>query len=461
MTRKEKFAMAIIPQPGLFSWKNVDASSDLDRLLFVLNVIPDKELMQVLEGARGRGRDDYPVRAVWNSVLAGVVFEHVSIESLRRELKRNGELRDLCGFDPLLGKAAVPKPWAYTRFFRNLFRHAKYVEKMFDDLVTALGKELPDFGVHLAVDGKAVESAGKPSKGKADGRRETDADWGKKTCQVERGGKVWEKVKSWFGFKLHLIVDAQYELPVAFNMTRASVTDTEQLIPLMEDLRKKHPGMVKRAEHLDGDKGYDSENNNKVLWNEFGVKPVIDTRRMWKDGEKTRPLFPGRAANIVYDERGGVYCMGPSAAHPVDLEKRQMAFCGFEASRDTLKYRCPAAAYGLECPSFRDGTCGKAPYGRIVRVPLSKDFRVFIPVPRDSCKWKRLYAKRSSVERVNSRLDVSFGFERHFIRGLPKMRVRMGIALVVMLAMALGSIRAGQKERMRSLVKPVPIPKAA
>ncbi len=65
------------------------------------------------------------------------------------------------------------------------------------------------------------------------------------------------------------------------------------------------------------------------------------------------------------------------------------------------------------------------------------------------------------MERVNGRLDVSFGLERHFIRGLTKMRLRMGLALAVMLAMALGSIRAGQKDRMRSLVKPVRLKQAA
>ena len=48
---------------------------------------------------------------------------------------------------------------------------------------------------------------------------------------------------------------------------------------------------------------------------------------------------------------------------------------------------------------------------------------------------------RTSVERVNSRLDVSFGFEHHFIKGIKKMRARCGIALCVMLSMALGRIR--------------------
>ena len=56
-------------------------------------------------------------------------------------------------------------------------------------------------------------------------------------------------------------------------------------------------------------------------------------------------------------------------------------------------------------------------------------------------------------ERVNSRLDVAFGFERHFIRGLKKMRLRCGLALIVMLAMAFGRIRADQREHLRSLVR--------
>jgi hypothetical protein len=60
---------------------------------------------------------------------------------------------------------------------------------------------------------------------------------------------------------------------------------------------------------------------------------------------------------------------------------------------------------------------------------------------------------RTSVERVNSRLDVSFGFEQHFIRGQAKMKLRCGLALLVMLAMALGRVKEKQPELMRSLVK--------
>ena len=38
-----------------------------------------------------------------------------------------------------------------------------------------------------------------------------------------------------------------------------------------------------------------------------------------------------------------------------------------------------------------------------------------------------------------------------------KMKARMGLALAVMMAMALGHVKAGRIEQMRSLVQPIPI----
>jgi len=88
-----------------------------------------------------------------------------------------------------------------------------------------------------------------------------------------------------------------------------------------------------------------------------------------------------------------------------------------------------------------------------VRIPLAENRRVFLPLARSTYRWERVYRKRTAVERVNSRLDVSFGFENHFIRGLAKMRLRMDLALIVMLAMALGRIKEKQKDKLRSLVQ--------
>ena len=87
--------MATIPEPSLFRWDCVDQLGDLERLLLVLDAIPDEPLMQLLERQRRNGRNDYPVRPLWNSLIAGFVFGHDSIASLRRELLRNAQLREV------------------------------------------------------------------------------------------------------------------------------------------------------------------------------------------------------------------------------------------------------------------------------------------------------------------------------------------------------------------------------
>src|SRR3990172_5214459 len=68
--------MAIIPQAFLLNGREIDAASDLDRLRLVLEAIPDEPLMRILERERGNGRDEYPIRPAWNSILAGGVFQH-------------------------------------------------------------------------------------------------------------------------------------------------------------------------------------------------------------------------------------------------------------------------------------------------------------------------------------------------------------------------------------------------
>ena len=85
--------------------------------------------------------------------------------------------------------------------------------------------------------------------------------------------------------------------------------------------------------------------------------------------------------------------------------------------------------------------------GKAVRIPLEEDRRVFTPLARRSLKWERCYDKRTAVERANSRLDTSFGVEKHPVRGLTKMDTRCCLALVVMLAMAVGRIKANQAEK--------------
>ena len=437
--------MARVYQQSLFSWKDVEDLGDLERLKLVVESMPDQKLIEVLYQKRGRGRKDHPVEALWNSLLAGVVFQHKSIESLRRELKRNAQLRELCGFNVVKGAEAVPSKSAYTRFLKNLLLNEALIDEIFNALVSALEKLLPGFGTNLAGDSKAIHSAAKKTaRQEGDQRGEQDADFGKKTYRgTKEDGTPWVKVRSWFGFKLHLVVDADYELPVAMSVTKASVSDVSEMKPLMAKLAQEHSSIVRGCEHFMGDKGYDSTELISWLWKEHEIKAVIDIRNMWQDGDRTRNLPSGRYGNMTYDHRGGIFCHCPKTN-----EVKPMVHGGFDKKREALKYSCPMMAKGVECK----GACN-CPLRGGVRIKLAEDRRVFTAVARSSYKWKNLYDKRTSVERVNSRVATSFGLEKHYIRGLAKMKMRCSLALCVMLAVAVGRIEQGQQEKMRSLVQ--------
>ncbi|MDD5319133.1 MAG: hypothetical protein PHD43_00700 [Methylococcales bacterium] len=86
---------------ALFAWYAVEARSDLERFYLLRYHLPDSDLIAALGAKRGLGRDDYLVIPIWNAIVAGVVFQHESIELLQRELSRNPSLLQACGFNVL------------------------------------------------------------------------------------------------------------------------------------------------------------------------------------------------------------------------------------------------------------------------------------------------------------------------------------------------------------------------
>jgi hypothetical protein len=488
--------MADVVKP-LFSWDAVEARSDLDRFYLVRAHLPDEAIIAALEAKRGNGRDDFPVHAMWNALLAGSVFQHPSGESLLRELHRNPARLEACGFDPLprqkaplvelvrdeasgrmravylpapAPEYAAPSSWNLSRFLLNVIE-LEAQQGLISAMVVKLREQLmvllPDFGRHLGFDGKAIHShsTGQVNQKSAQ-PSDPDADWGKhETRGVDANGKPWNKIKSWFGYGLHLIADTQYELPVAFHLTPASHSEQVELRTLIEETFEQPPELAERCQDFSADRGLDCGETKALLWDEYRIRPLIDTRELWREEKQhpdydpkqaiTRALYPERADTIVHTEKGTLHCLCP-----VSGEQRDLAFQGFEAERNTLKYRCPAAAYGFDCAGqvlcHQAGQVQPGEYGRIVRINITEqDRRLFVPTPHGSPSWQRGYKRRTALERINNRIDHSFGFELHFIRGKAKMITRVGLALAVMMALAVGHIKAGRPEQMRSLVRPI------
>ncbi len=473
-----------------FSWDEVDRISDFNRLQLVLDALPDGDIIRALGAMRGNGRNEYPVSAMWRALIAGIVFQHNSISSLIRELNRNSSLLALCGFIPVPmqgrtrygiepggGQAGVtvinppprsPAPTSsnFSRFISNVVKLEKtrgLVSEMIADMREELMRLCPDFGENLGYDGKAISSNSTGQKNRKTAKTsDPEADWGKhETSGVDSStGRMWTKIKSWFGYGLHIIADTKYEIPVAFSVSGASVSELRELDRMTDELFAQDPGLAERCGYLSADRGLDSCALKKKLWDDYRIRPVIDNRELWREEKGNRNYVPGQRImrplgsvhdNIFYTEKAQVWCRCP-----VSGEERKMAFCGFESNRRGLKYRCPAAVFGLSCKGWEkchgDAGCETNGYGRVVRVPLERDRRIFTPTPCGSPSWKLVYGRRIAVKRINSRIDNSFGFERHYIRGKAKMTARVGIAVAVMMALAVGHMKAGRPEKIRSLV---------
>ena len=135
------------------------------------------------------------------------------------------------------------------------------------------------------------------------------------------------KIKKWFGFRLHLLSDATYELPVDYEVTKASNSELKETEKLLDNIKEKYPEKLKKCRYFLADKGYDSTELIEWLTTE-GISPVIDIRNMWK-GDETKQF---KDTNIVYNYKGKVYYITDSG------KEIELLYKGYDKSRVSLRY---------------------------------------------------------------------------------------------------------------------------
>ena len=371
-----------ISQISIFDYSEIEILGDLEKLKLFFDIVDDETLCEQMEKERKNGRNDYPIRVLLNIVYAMKIFEHRSIESIRRELQRNSQLRQLCGLNDgeykytKKRKHLVPPARVFTGFFKQLKKHKKEIDKINEDLVKFMYENLEDFGKDCAVDGKYMDSyANQFHKSKAqkedDKRSEHDATSSCKTYYMKDGTikKEWH-----YGFREHIICDAKYGLPIKWKTTPSNNSEQTELDNMLEDMEKSEEKYkIEKMENLMADAGYDNGERNKKLKEEYNINPVVDIRHMWKD-EKLREI---EGQMLAYNEDGEVFLI-------VDLNQyEKLKYLGYDKENQALRY----------------GRYTK--WKKVYRVPLSTDYRIFVPIARDSKKFKTKYKMRTEVERLN------------------------------------------------------------
>ena len=436
--------MRVAISKPLFAWDCLEDNPSLASVKKFLESIPDAKLLDVLRRHRGRGRNDCPVHVAWGVVLLRIALRHTSFVATLAELGRNDALCRLIGIE---GQGGVPESWNISRFLDVLGQepHFSELRRMFDTMIQRLGQTVPDLGRNTAGDSTALHARCKDNE-KAVGEEIADGlpqPSGGRKEYIDDEGKV-TKIVEWFGYKLHLLVDAKHEVVLAYRVSTANAADCKSLPELVQEGQANLP--AGRIETLAYDKAADDNESHRLL-NKVKIRPVIQNRHLWK--EQTEQMLPGHdgTSNIVYDEAGSVHCYDRTS---LPIVRHPMAYIGYEPQRQTLKYRCPARHEGWSCPHDAVCNAGKS-YGKTVRVNRTIDLRRFPPIPRATKKFERLYHGRTSVERVNARLKIFWGVDDGNITGSRRFHALVGAVLIVHAAFA--SLLASTPRREGTLGK--------
>ncbi len=140
---------------------------------------------------------------------------------------------------------------------------------------------------------------------------------------------------------------------------------------------------------------------------------------MWT--EETRQY---KNTDIVYTYNGIVGIIDDNG------EYSELKYVGYDKTRETLRYTDGRKTYSIE---------------------ITENSRVFTEIARDSRKWKRIYQKRTALDRINGRMDRDFNLENNKVRGLKKAQVIIDIMMIGMLGLAKGHIINKQEDKIRKI----------
>ena len=193
----------------------------------LLGKVEFKGLGRIESSYSGRGPSHYTVRAMFLALVAMHLLALSSEGQLSRFLGAHGDVAEACGF-----KGRTPSQPTVNRFKHRV--GAEGFKTLFQELVLSLSKTGVAKGRWVSVDSTAL---------KAYFRADPDARHGYTAVN-----------KPFYGYKLHLIVDVESELPIAFRVTRGNLHDSQAYLSILEDLEAN--GISPR--HIYGDGAYDA-----------------------------------------------------------------------------------------------------------------------------------------------------------------------------------------------------------
>jgi len=211
------------------------------------------------------------------------------------------------------------------------------------------------------------------------------------------------QVEALYCYKVHTGVSFEVELgmefPVVLLATPGQVYDGHFFEALLEQIERYH-GQVKAVFHI-ADGHYD-DFKNYIAARKRGARPIFHYN---KRNEKTDPEA---LANRGYNEVGWPYAPCGVVMHPN----------GYDEKEGRLKFICRKT-----CPAGHEDCPFRAnKMGYVKNVPVRRDSRLVLEIPRGTRRYKIIFALRSSVERNNDYFADN-GLSRPKYHGLKNMQL--------------------------------------
>jgi transposase len=384
---------------------------------FIHSLVEDK-YSSLPQGAEG-----YDPISLFKAQLLIYLGEVNSDRKLVEALRYNGRLCLLCGFNFL----KTPSNGTFTNFRARLGDDTFY-EILHNLIAQAIvlkvirGGDTAIDSTHIWAYANQYGHKTCQCKGKCDCPKsfsDADAKWGAKS-----------KDYFFFGYKVHLIVDAKSQLPLEVKVTSGEKADSPQAKPLLKGARGKHPQV--KIHTVSMDSAYDDYGNYRFAVKEAHIAPIIALNP--RTHVNMQSLL---SLNLSPD--GSYRCFAGF----------KMVYCGKDDKRSRLKFRCPAAMGRCEC-LFRS-TCSKSPYGRTIYLKPDDDYRLIGTIPRGTALWKKKYNARTSVERAYSEEKGSHKLADPRVRGLAKVKIHVYLALCAQVIKRIGAAIT------QGLIRPEPV----
>ncbi len=396
--------------PAELSYQRRNSSAVTRELATVVNSLVDTEFRHQLHSTKHQVGAGCLMEPIWKAYLLSFILDMDCTNDLVRKLEENSSLAEACGFNM---DKPLPRRWTFDRFIISLAEHLEPIERLLDKAVGQLHQQLPDFGATVAVDSTPIRSHSNPGR-----KIRSDSEAG---FIVKEG--VPHKVWRW-GYKLHLLVDTAWELPIACDVTLARESDVTHLIPLIDKAAKRFNWF--RPWHVVADKGYDAGYNYKAI-HDMGSIPIIKM--------KEKQQSEGRYS---IDGLGIPHCQ---SGLPLLLKDHD--------EKKGLRYICPHKAGKADCSLSHQ--CAL----KVVWIRPLWEYRKLCTIPRDSDEWNAIYSKRTAVERVNSKLKEHRRLNSHCHRGLTKVRLHCLMSVLSLAITALAEVNANNIERVRACTRKI------